>query len=126
MRKSRFNVLGTLMIVSLMFMVSCSKDTDPSETDLFVGTYHGEISYSDGEETIIDEDGRVTVAKVGDTYTFAFGTGIPNITGVKFERSDDNTYISIGDGLTGITISESNLNMFVTNNEGTWTADCER
>lgn len=126
MKKSRFNVLGTLMIVSLMFMVSCSKDTDPSETDLFVGTYHGEISYSDGEETIIDEDGRVTVAKVGDTYTFAFGTGIPNITGVKFERSDDNTYISIGDGLTGITISESNLNMFVTNNEGTWTADCER
>lgn len=126
MKKSRFNVLGTLMIVSLMFMVSCSKDTDPSETDLFVGTYHGEISYSDGEETIVDEDGRVTVAKVGDTYTFAFGTGIPNITGVKFERSDDNTYISIGDGLTGITISESNLNMFVTNNEGTWTADCER
>jgi len=126
MRKSRINVLGALMIVSLMFMVSCSKDTDPSETDLFVGTYRGAISYTDGEENISDADGRVTVAKIGDTYTFAFGTGIPNITGVKFQESDDGTYISIGEGLTGITISASNLNMLVTNDEGTWTADCER
>lgn len=114
------------MVVSLMFVVSCSKDTDPSETDLFVGTYRGSISYTGGGETVSDSDGRVTVTKVGSTYTFAFGSGIPNITGVEFERKDDNTYVSIGDGLTGITISASTLNMLVTNDEGTWTADCER
>lgn len=89
MRKTDFNIVSALVMVSLMFMVSCSKDTDPSETDLFVGTYHGSISYTDGEESISDSDGRVTVAKVGDSYNFAFGTGIPDITGVRFERSGD-------------------------------------
>jgi len=126
MKKSKLKVLGTLVIVSLMAIVSCSKDDDPANNDLFVGTYRGEITYSDGEETIRDEDGRVTVTKVGDTYTFAFGTGIPNITGVQFERSGDNTYVSIGDGVTGITIDEDSLNMFVANDDGTWTADCTR
>jgi len=126
MKKSKISVLSTLVIASLMVMVSCSKDDDPTNNDFFIGTYHGEISYSDGEETINDEDGRVTVTKVGDTYTFAFGTGIPNITGVQFEREGDNTYVSIGDGVTGITIDEDSLHMLVTNDEGTWTADCSR
>lgn len=119
------NRIGALVVVSLMFVVSCSKDTDPSETDLFVGTYEGSISFTDGEETIIDEDGRVTVAKAGDTYSFIFGSGIPDLTGVRFERRE-NTHVSIGDGLTGITITASSLDMLVINDRGTWTADCTR
>ncbi len=122
----KIKVLSALVIASLMFVVSCSKDTDPAETDLFVGTYNGSISYSNGEETISDSDGRVTVTKVGDSYTFVFGSGIPDITGVRFQQSDDNTYVSVGEGLTGITISASSLNMLVINDDGTWTADCTR
>jgi len=110
-----------------MFTVACSKDDSPSETDLFVGTYNGTITYSDGDgEMITDDDGRVTVTKVGSTYSFDFGSGIPNITGVKFEKKDDNSYASIGSGLTGITINASSLNMLVINDNGTWTADCSR
>lgn len=124
--KNSMKMIGTLMIASLMFMVSCEKDTDPSETDLFVGTYEGTISYTDGGETIIDDDGRVTVTKVGDTYSFIFGSGIPDITGVKFQEGDNNTHISIGDGLEGITITASSLNILVINDEGSWTADCSR
>ena len=119
-------IIGTLVAISLMFMVSCDKDTDPAETDLFVGTYEGTISFNNGEETIIDDDGRVTVTKVGGSYSFIFGSGIPDLTGVRFESSDDNTYVSVGEGLTGITISASSLNMLVINDEGTWTADCSR
>lgn len=124
--KKTVKVIGALMIVSLMFMVSCDKDTDPSETDLFVGTYEGDISFNNGEETIIDEDGRVTVTKVGDSYSFLFGTGIPDITGVKFQQDDDNTYVGIGEGFSGIRITASSLNILVTNDRGTWTADCSR
>lgn len=124
--KNTVKMIGTLVVVSLLFMVSCDKDTDPSDRDLFVGTYEGSISFNNGEETIIDEDGRVTVTKVGESYSFLFGSGIPDLTGVKFERSSDDTYVSIGDGLTGITISASSLNMLVINDEGTWTADCSR
>ncbi|MFC7525059.1 hypothetical protein ACFQRK_13920 [Parapedobacter sp. GCM10030251] len=124
--KKTVKVIGALMIVSLMFMVSCDKDTDPSETDLFVGTYEGDISFNNGEETIIDEDGRVTVTKVGDSYSFLFGSGIPDITGVKFQQDDDNTYVGIGEGFSGIRITASSLNILVTNDRGTWTADCSR
>lgn len=119
-------MIGTLVVVSLLFMVSCDKDTNPADRDLFVGTYKGTISYNDGEKTIADEDGRVTVTKVGESYSFLFGTGIPDLTGVRFQKSTDDTYISIGDGLTGITISASSLNMLVTNDGRTWTADCSR
>ena len=119
-------MIGTWMAVSLLFMVACDKDTDPADTDLFVGTYEGTISFNSDGETIIDDDGKVTVTKVGGSYSFIFGSGIPDITGVRFEKSDDNTYVSIGDGLTGISISASSLDMLVTNDGGTWTADCSR
>lgn len=124
--KKQIKLLGAFVIAALMFTVACSKDDSPADNDLFVGTYHGAISYTSGDETKADSDGRVTVAKVGSTYSFDFGSGIPNITGVKFEESDDGSYVSVGSGLTGITISANSLNMLVINDNGTWTADCKR
>lgn len=123
----KIKLLGAMIIAVMMVTaVACSKDDDPADNDFFVGTYDGDISFNDGSETIIDDDGRVTVVKVGDSYSFDFGSGIPNITGVKFQESGDNTYTSIGDGVTGITIDENSLTMLVINNEGTWTANCTR
>lgn len=123
----KIKLLGAMIIAIMMVTaVACSKDDDPADNDFFVGTYDGDISFNDGSETIIDDDGRVRVVKVGDSYSFDFGSGIPNITGVKFQESGDNTYTSIGDGVAGITIDANSLTMLVINNEGTWTADCTR
>jgi hypothetical protein len=124
--KNRIKLLGTVIIAILMVSVACSKDDDPADNDLFVGTYNGTITFNNGEETIADDDGRVTVVKVDDSYSFDFGSSIPNITGVKFQQADDNTYVSVGEGLTGITITASSLKMLVSNSQGTWTADCSR
>ncbi|QEC53442.1 hypothetical protein EDD80_103196 [Anseongella ginsenosidimutans] len=125
--KNKSKLLGILIMTAVLFAgTACSKDDDPADSDIFIGTYRGSISFTDGEENISDADGRVTVAKVGNSYNFDFGTGIPNITGVRFEKDDDGTYVSIGEGLTGITISAGSLNMLVTNERGTWTADCSR
>lgn len=123
---SMIKPFGILVIAAAIFTTACSKDDDPADSDIFVGTYRGNITFTDGEENISDEDGRVTVVKAGSSYNFDFGTGIPNLTGVRFEESDDGTYISVGEGLTGITISASSLEMLVTNDRGTWTADCSR
>lgn len=124
--KNQRTLFGILILAAMMFTVACSEDDDPVNNDIFVGTYRGNITFTDGEENISDSDGRVTVAKVGNSYNFDFGTSIPNITGVRFEDKGDGTYISIGEGLTGITISASSLEMLVTNDRGTWTADCSR
>lgn len=124
--KNGIRLFGALILVITMLAVSCSKDKSPSETDFFVGTYHGAISFTDGKDTKGDTNGRVTVVKVGNSYTFDFGSGIPNITNVKFEKSGDNTYISVGEGVTGITIDAKSLKALVTNDKGTWTANCSR
>ena len=116
----------SMLLIALTVMVSCKKDTDPADRDFFVGTYKGTVSYRSGETTINSSDGKVTVSKVGETYNFYFGNGIPDITGVKFEKSGDNSYVSIGSGLTGISIDASTLKILVSKDGQTWTANCTR
>ncbi|MFD2585000.1 hypothetical protein ACFSR6_21060 [Pedobacter vanadiisoli] len=116
----------SMLLIALTVMVSCKKDTDPADRDFFVGTYKGSVSYRNGESTITSTDGKVTVSKIGETYNFYFGNNIPDITGVKFEKSGDNTYVSVGSGVTGITIDASTLKMLVSKDGQTWTANCTR
>lgn len=116
----------SMLLIALTVMISCKKDTDPADRDFFVGTYKGSVSYRNGESTITSTDGKVTVSKIGETYNFYFGNNIPDITGVKFEKSGDNTYVSVGSGVTGITIDASTLKMLVSKDGQTWTANCTR
>ncbi|KQS41033.1 hypothetical protein [Pedobacter sp. Leaf194] len=115
----------SMLLIALTVMASCKKDTDPADRDFFVGTYRGTVSYSKGATQINSTDGKVTVTKVNDTYSFFFGNNIPDITGVKFQESG-NTYISVGTGVIGITIDASTLKIGVSNTNGTWTANCTR
>ncbi|RZL42459.1 MAG: hypothetical protein EOO93_28880 [Pedobacter sp.] len=115
----------SMLLIALTVMSSCKKDTDPADRDFFVGTYRGTVSYSKGDTQINSTDGKVTVTKVNDTYSFFFGNNIPDITGVKFQESG-NTYISVGTGVIGITIDASNLKIGVSNTNGNWTANCTR
>lgn len=127
--KNKFKILGLMCMALLaisVFTISCSKDDDPADNDFFIGTYNGDISYQGDGQTITDDDGKLTVVKVGSSYSFKFGSGVPDINNVKFEKKDDNTYVSIGSGVTGITITASTLKMLVSNDDGTWTADCSR
>ncbi|WP_421945560.1 hypothetical protein [Pedobacter sp.] len=116
----------SVILIALTVMVSCKKDTAPSDRDFFVGTYTGTVSYRSGTTTINSTDGKVTVTKIGENYRFFFGSGIPDITGVRFEKTDDNTYVSVGTGLTGISVDASNLKILVSKDGETWTANCTR
>lgn len=130
--KSVFKFFGLLAVVVLTF-TACSKDDDPVDNDFFVGTYSGTISYNDGDTDADDVDpteGTVTVSKIGsgDTYNFRFSDGIPDITGVQFEKKGDNIYFSVGsqDGVNYIRIDASTLKMLFSKDGNTWTADCNR
>ncbi|ETZ24700.1 hypothetical protein [Pedobacter sp. V48] len=116
----------SLLLIATTVMIACKKDTDPADKDFFVGTYRGSISYQKDDNTITSSEGKVTVSKVGETYNFFFGNNIPDIKGVKFEKSGDNNYVSVGSGVTGISINASTLKVLVSNNGATWTADCTR
>ncbi|HLR36427.1 MAG TPA: hypothetical protein VK084_00140 [Chitinophagaceae bacterium] len=124
------NVWKVLGILCLVFVIaSCSKDDDPANNDLFVGTYNGSVGFNDDESNISADSSSVTVVKVGDDYNFKFNeSGIPALTGVEFKEDGDNGIINIDfeEGVQVVRIDESNLTIMYSEDGQTWTANCTR
>ncbi|MDF2474801.1 MAG: hypothetical protein K0S24_284 [Sphingobacterium sp.] len=129
--KKLIQTLGLGMFILTVFIgfTSCSKDDDPADNDLFIGKYEGTISFDDLNDNGNDvsaAEGTVTVTKVGNSYNFAFGNGIPNLNGVDFEKKD-NVLINIGSAGTGlIRIDAGKLTIGYTKDGKAWSADCQR
>lgn len=125
----KFLGLGTLILTVAIGFTACSKDDDPADNDLFIGKYEGTIAYDDlnnNDNDVPSANGTVTVTKVGDTYNFGFGNGIPNLNGVDFEQKG-NVLVSIGSAGSGIIrIDEGKLTIGYTKDGKAWTANCER
>jgi len=107
--------LVTVICLSLVAFscISCSKNDDPADNDLFVGTYKGKISFLKGEEKKSFDNGSVTVVKTGS---------------VSFKKEGDNTLINVDlqDGLKVIRINASSLYILYTTDGKTWTANAKR
>lgn len=113
-----------ILFLAVLMTVSCSKDNDPVDDNLFVGTYNGSISYVEQESstTISTAEGRVTLVKVGDTYNFDFSDGVPSLTGIRMEKNQN--VLANADGT--LIIGEGRLFMAYTKDGGKWGADCTR
>lgn len=117
--------LLAVISVALLVLASCSKDDDPKDNDLFVGTYKGMISYTNGDETTSSDDGSVTVIKVGDKYTFNFSDGIPSIKDKEIKKGENSFTMDWDEGSI-ITIDESNLRINMVKDGELWSANCKR
>ena len=108
--------------------ISCSKNDDPADNDLFVGTYKGSISYLKGNEKKSFDNGSVTVVKAGNDYYFRFSDGIEDLKGVSFKKEGDNNLVNVDfqDGLKIIRITASSLYILYTTDGKTWTANAKR
>ena len=122
--------LVTLICISIVAFssISCSKKDDPADNDLFVGTYKGKISYTNGQDQKATDNGAVTVVKTGNDYYFRFSDGIEDLKGVSFKKEGDNTLINVDlqDGLKVIRINASSLYILYTTDGKTWTANASR
>ena len=122
-------IIALVSVICLSLVAfSCSKNDDPADNDLFVGTYKGKISYSNGDEKKSVDNGAVTVVKTGNDYYFRFSDGIPDLKGVSFKKEGDNTLVNIDlkDGVKLIRINASSLNILYTTDGKTWTANASR
>lgn len=119
--------LGIALMVTLLF-TACSKDDDPADNKFFIGTYNGRVTYTGDGDDVDNSAGSVTVVKGGSatTYNFKFSNGIPDINNVEFNKSGDNTWISVGDLAGLINVNAKRLTINVTKNGNIWTADCTR
>lgn len=119
--------LFLVSIFALFMFTACSDDDDPSDNDLFVGTYKGNVSYVSSDKNVNNADGNVRVVKVGDKYNFIFSDNIPNITGVEFKQEDANYSINVGGSdLSYIRINANTLKIFYVVDGQTWTANAKR
>lgn len=117
----------SLLFASSLVFVGCSKDDDPADNDVFVGTYNGRVTYNKDGESKSNDNGKVTVVKAGSDYNFVFSDGIPDLTGVRFRKDGDNTVISIDEGeAKAIRITASSLTIGYAKDGAVWTANCSR
>ena len=122
-------IIALVSVICLSLVAfSCSKNDDPADNDLFVGTYKGSISYSNGNEKKSADNGAVTVVKTGNDYYFRFSDGIEDLKGVSFKKQGDNTLVNIDlkDGVKIIRINASSLNILYTTDGKTWIANASR
>lgn len=125
--------LSAVLLFAAMLFGTSSCQGDPSQYDLFIGKYHGKISYTnttDLNKSVAPTDGVVTVSKVGKTYSFFFSNNIPEIVGLRFEQKDDDSYAAIGlESTSFIKIKNDELNLvYIKGLLGeTWTAtNCKK
>ncbi|SDC03425.1 hypothetical protein [Niabella drilacis] len=124
--KSMFKFLSLLLIATTVVFASCSKDDDPADNNLFVGTYRGSVTYT-GDKTVSNPNGSVTVVKTGDRYDFKFSDGIPSITNVNIPKGTNSQVSITPDGYTGsISIDAKNLKIGLIKEGNNWGADCKR
>ncbi|MBV7441134.1 hypothetical protein KRX57_06850 [Weeksellaceae bacterium TAE3-ERU29] len=124
--KKTLKIFGILSLILVAFaFTSCSSDDDPADNDLFIGKYKGKVTYTNGDENKSNDDGSVTVTKVGNTYSFTFSDGIPAITGVEMDKNQ-HIAISLGDENSYIRINEDVLKLLYNKDGATWTADVKR
>ena len=123
----KFLTLFSVICLSVLAF-SCKKNDDPADNDLFVGTYKGSISFSNGKEKKAVDNGSVTVVKAGSDYYFRFSDGIEDLKGVSFKKEGDNNLVNVDfqDGLKIIRITASSLYILYTTDGKTWTANASR
>lgn len=116
------------LIIMAISSVSCSKNDDPADNDLFVGTYKGHISYTDADGKKNANNGSVTVVKAGGEYYFRFSDGIPDLKGVRFKKDGDHILVNVDlkEGLHIVRIDASSLTIFYTKDNKLWTANAKR
>ena len=122
-------IIALVSVICLSLVAfSCSKNDDPADNDLFVGTYKGKISFLKREEKKSVDNGSVTVVKTGNDYYFRFSDGIEDLKGVSFKKEGDNRLVNIDfeDGVKYIKIDASSLTMLYTTDGKTWTANAKR
>lgn len=120
-------LLSILAVIGLgmLILASCSKDDDPKDNDLFVGKYKGKVTYTSGGESITNDDGSVTVIKVGDKYTFNFSNGIPSIKNKEIKKGENSFTLDWDEGSV-IIIDEKNLSINMIKEGEMWSANCKR
>ncbi|MDM1295746.1 hypothetical protein HX021_15760 [Sphingobacterium sp. N143] len=122
-----FRSFAVLPLFFVALVLSCAKNESPEgETADASGSFVGRVQYQ-GNSIEVDRDNRLMrVLRDGgtNTYKIEFYTGIPNITGVIFEKPNDSTWVSTDTAtLKSVKISGKILEIDYRSNGESWVVE---
>lgn len=119
-----FNPLMAL-VLSLILFISCSKNEDSGGGSADVtGNFIGRVKYQ-SNSLEVDRDNRLMrVLRESDgIYKIEFFTGIPNITTIRFTKTNDSTWVSTDTMSKKVTISGKLLTINYQSDSQTWNVE---
>ena len=119
-----FNPLMAL-VLSLILFISCSKSEDSGGGSADVtGNFIGHVKYQ-SNSLEVDRDNRLMrVLRESDgIYKIEFFTGIPNITTIRFTKTNDSTWVSTDTTSKKVTISGKLLTINYQSDSQTWNVE---
>lgn len=144
MKKTAFAQIAftTLVLLSLAFFSSCTKDNDTKPDDPGSGTgteivplpeqsvttYEGSLVYTPTTGMpVINDNATATIEENGETYTIIFSDNVPSLSNLKFTLDgDEYASISNSGNLTGISIEGDDLSVGSSSGGSSWSFNGEK
>jgi hypothetical protein len=135
--KKMTKILSLVALSTILFISSCKKKEDPKPVveravvlpAANVSTYTGDLGYNgSGSPIAVPNTGTATITQSSDKIvSISFNSGVPTLSGLKFEQSGSN-YVSFSEdgSVAGITLSGNNLKVAASKDSKTWAFDGDK
>lgn len=113
------------LVLSLILFISCSKSEDSDGDSAGVtGNFIGRVKYQ-SNSLEVDRDNRLmrVIRESDGIYKIEFFTGIPNITTIRFTKTNDSTWVSTDTTSKKVTISGKLLTINYQSDSQTWNVE---
>lgn len=107
----------------IILITSCAKKDNTGDGSAGAsGSFIGRVQYQDNSLDVDRDNRLIRVLQVsGDTYKIEFYTGIPNITSLVLNKTNDSTWVSTDTtNLKKVTIEGKMLTINYQSNSQTW------
>lgn len=109
--------------LSIILITSCAKKDNTGDGSAGAsGSFIGRVQYQDNSLDVDRDNRLIRVLQVsGNTYKIEFYTGIPNITDLVLNKTNDGTWVSSDTtGLKNVTIEGKMLTINYQSNSQSW------
>jgi len=120
-----FIPLAALSLFIILITSCAKKDNTGGASAGAAGSFIGRVQYQDNSLNVDRDNRLIRVLRDGtDTYKIEFFTGIPNITGVRFDKTNDSTWTSTDTTLLkDVKIEGKLLKINYQSNSQSWVVD---
>jgi hypothetical protein len=114
------------LVLCFITVVSCKKNETPDTgaSAGISGSFIGRVQFQDNSLSVDRSNRLIRILPDQGSYKIEFFTGVPNITGIRFNKDNDSTWVSNDTtGLKKVTIEGKSLKINYQLNSQRWIVD---